>query len=328
MQIFIHHHGQQTGPFPINHVRSGLASGTYQPTDLAWHEGAAGWLPLSAIAGISGQEPPAAPQTSGLAISSLVLGILSFFTLGLAGIPAVVCGHLALRKIKRSPGTQTGGGLALAGLICGYIGFVLVGLLMVGLVAGVTAPLVIRQRKKADQTEAVSHARQVALALFEFEAEYGSIPNDATAEAVSKATNTGKVTGTSSNARFRQLIRSGILPSEKPFYAKTARTHQPDENTAGPHCLEAGECGFAYVESSSTLAGPRRPLAMTPLIPGTDRFDPQPFDGKAVIVWTDNSVTSLPIDRTSGHVMVDGKNLLDATHPVWDGKPPVILLPE
>ena len=55
-------------------------------------------------------------------------------------------------------------------------GFTLVELLVVIVIiaalAGLTAPMVIRQRKKADQTEAVSNARQIGLALFEFENEY------------------------------------------------------------------------------------------------------------------------------------------------------------
>ena len=45
----------------------------------------------------------AQPKTSGLAIWSLVLGILSLacFTI-FAAIPGVICGHKALSKIKRS----------------------------------------------------------------------------------------------------------------------------------------------------------------------------------------------------------------------------------
>lgn len=60
---------------------------------------------------------PAQPaRTSGLAIASIVLAVV----LGPFGIvPAVVCGHLALRRIERDP-SLTGRGLALAGLIAGY----------------------------------------------------------------------------------------------------------------------------------------------------------------------------------------------------------------
>ncbi len=55
-------------------------------------------------------------RTSGLAIASIVLAVV----LGPFGIvPAVVCGHLALRRIERDP-SLTGRGLAVAGVIIGY----------------------------------------------------------------------------------------------------------------------------------------------------------------------------------------------------------------
>jgi hypothetical protein len=54
-------------------------------------------------------------QTSGLAIASLVFSLIG--TLGC--IPAIICGHLALGKVKKEPAVQ-GRGLALAGLIIGY----------------------------------------------------------------------------------------------------------------------------------------------------------------------------------------------------------------
>ena len=71
----------------------------------------------------SPQGPPQGPQgarTNGLAIASLVLGILWICYLG--SILAVIFGHVALSQIKKSNGTQTGGGLAIAGLVLGYLG--------------------------------------------------------------------------------------------------------------------------------------------------------------------------------------------------------------
>src|SRR6478735_4403542 len=111
-------------------------------------------------------------------------------------------------------------------------GFTLVELLVVIVIiaalAGLTAPMVIRQRKKADQTEAVSNARQIGMALFEFETEYGSFPDAATATAVATATETPAVSGTTSNDRFRQLIRAGITENEAMFFAKTGFSKKPD----------------------------------------------------------------------------------------------------
>lgn len=59
--------------------------------------------------------PPATPKTNGLAIASLVLSLICC----IGSIPAVICGHLALKQIaQRGDG---GSGLAKAGLIIGYI---------------------------------------------------------------------------------------------------------------------------------------------------------------------------------------------------------------
>jgi len=55
-------------------------------------------------------------RTSGLAIVSLVLSVVGPITC----VPAIICGHLALRRIRKEP-ILRGRGLALAGLIIGYI---------------------------------------------------------------------------------------------------------------------------------------------------------------------------------------------------------------
>ncbi|HEV3510298.1 MAG TPA: DUF4190 domain-containing protein [Candidatus Sulfotelmatobacter sp.] len=64
-----------------------------------------------------------APETSGKAIFSLVCGLL-FILLPLS-LVAVVFGHLSLSEIRRSAGRLTGRGLAITGLIFGYLGTVL-----------------------------------------------------------------------------------------------------------------------------------------------------------------------------------------------------------
>ncbi len=64
-----------------------------------------------------------AQQNSGLAIASLVFGILSILGLAFCGafLVAIITGHMALSQIKRSGGTIGGRGMAIAGLILGYI---------------------------------------------------------------------------------------------------------------------------------------------------------------------------------------------------------------
>jgi hypothetical protein len=58
--------------------------------------------------------------TNGLAVTSLVAGLLWFFWFG--SVLAVIFGHIALRQIKQSGGRETGTGLAIGGLVFGYMG--------------------------------------------------------------------------------------------------------------------------------------------------------------------------------------------------------------
>lgn len=63
--------------------------------------------------------PPVQPKTSGLAITSLVTALLCL------GVVPVIFGHVALSKIKRSMGALTGQGMAIAGLVIGYVQIIL-----------------------------------------------------------------------------------------------------------------------------------------------------------------------------------------------------------
>ncbi len=65
------------------------------------------------------------PPTNSMAIISLVAGIVSWILLPLLGaIVAIITGHMARNEIMRSRGTQSGEGLAVAGLILGYVNIV------------------------------------------------------------------------------------------------------------------------------------------------------------------------------------------------------------
>lgn len=67
-------------------------------------------------------DPWTRPRTSGLAVASLVLGILWLFWLG--SIAAVILGHAANHQIRNSRSRLAGAGLATAGLVLGYSGLV------------------------------------------------------------------------------------------------------------------------------------------------------------------------------------------------------------
>lgn len=66
----------------------------------------------------------AAPKTNGLAITSLVSSIAAFVVLPfIASIVGVITGHIALRQLRTSG--ENGRGMALAGVIVGWVGVAL-----------------------------------------------------------------------------------------------------------------------------------------------------------------------------------------------------------
>ncbi len=66
--------------------------------------------------------PSVPPRTSGLAVASLVLGLLGWPLCGIGSLLAVIFGHQALSQIDASNGMVTGRGMAIAGLVLGYLG--------------------------------------------------------------------------------------------------------------------------------------------------------------------------------------------------------------
>ena len=73
--------------------------------------------------------------TSGTAVASLVLGILSWILLPFIGaVIAVILGHVARAEIRRAPrGAIEGDGLAIAGLVLGYAQIALCLLILIGI---------------------------------------------------------------------------------------------------------------------------------------------------------------------------------------------------
>src|SRR5215475_3955221 len=75
-----------------------------------------------------------ARQTSGMAIASLVLGILWMYWLG--SILALVFGYLAKREIRLSAKPLDGNGMATAGIVLGWVGIatmtIVIGLVILG----------------------------------------------------------------------------------------------------------------------------------------------------------------------------------------------------
>ncbi|MGO8873718.1 MAG: DUF4190 domain-containing protein, partial [Acidimicrobiales bacterium] len=77
-----------------------------------------GSVPPFGAAPAPGYSAPGA-STNGLAIASLILSILTLF--GLGSILGIIFGFVSRAQVKRSNGNQKGAGLALAGIIVGFV---------------------------------------------------------------------------------------------------------------------------------------------------------------------------------------------------------------
>ena len=131
--------GQQNGPVSEAELRHLIAQGVVKQDTLVWREGLQEWKPLAAmtelqlpqVIGSAAMPYPQIPNytpNSSLAIASMVCGIVSIllcYVNALAAIPAVICGHMAIKKIRESEFPMAGRGMAIAGLVTGYIGLLI-----------------------------------------------------------------------------------------------------------------------------------------------------------------------------------------------------------
>ena len=151
---------------------------------------------------MNGTIPPipsgaAQPKTSDLAIWSLVLGILGFVLLvvcigPLFAIPGVLCGHIALSKINRSSGTLTGQGLAIAGLVMGYLGI----LLTLILLPAIAIPNFVKARQTAQINMCLNNLRQIDAAKQEWALE-----------------NSKRSTDTPTQSELTHFLKNGQFPT-------------------------------------------------------------------------------------------------------------------
>ena len=98
-----------------------------------------------------------------MAVSALVLGLVGIFCLGpLTGLPAVILGHIAYGRARKQPDIHGGEGLALAGLILGYVSFI-IGIIFVSIMAGMTLPALSQAKDKAMRIKCVNNLKMISL---------------------------------------------------------------------------------------------------------------------------------------------------------------------
>ena len=112
--------------------------------------------------------------TAGAAIASMVLGILSFITGFITGVPAIIAGHMARGRIRRSGGAYGGDGLAVAGLILGYVTSTLTLGWLVMLVAGLPVPLSKTVQGMNKEYHVRGEGRELAQALKQYASKHSN----------------------------------------------------------------------------------------------------------------------------------------------------------
>jgi type II secretory pathway pseudopilin PulG len=99
----------------------------------------------------------------------MVLGIASIALCltFIAGIPAVILGHISRSKIRKSMGRLRGDGMALTGLVLGYIS-----LLSIPLILAIAIPNLLRARISANEAAARSTVRTINTSQITYSTTY------------------------------------------------------------------------------------------------------------------------------------------------------------
>ena len=163
------------------------------------------------------------PRNSALAIWSLILGILSLTCFSIfSAIPGVICGHKALSRIKQSGGALTGQGLAIAGLVTGYLGIVWA-LLFIPLMLAIAIPNFVKARDTAMQNACINNLRLIDGAKQQWALENSKKAGDVPTE-----------------ADLKPFLKNGVYPAcpAGGTYTIGAVSNSPTCSIAGHHLPE------------------------------------------------------------------------------------------
>jgi len=113
-------------------------------------------------------------QRKGLAIVSLVLGIISFFTFGLLGVGAImgiILAAIAMSRVKHEPRKYGGRGMAIAGLVLSITSLATV--VPVGIIAAIAVPNLLAARMAANEGSAIHSLRTIYSAELTYQGQFG-----------------------------------------------------------------------------------------------------------------------------------------------------------
>ena|SRR5215217_2479708 len=111
----------------------------------------------------------------GLAIAALVLGIISFFTIGILGVGAIigiVLACIAMSRVKRDPWQYGGRGMAIAALVLNIVS--LVSFVPMGVIAAIAIPNLLASRRAANEGSAMASLRTLHSAEATYQSTRGN----------------------------------------------------------------------------------------------------------------------------------------------------------
>ena len=217
----------------------------------------------SPTAGAAASAPAGAARNDGKAVASLVLGVMSVVCLGfLAGIPAIILGHISRSNIKKSMGRLKGEGMALAGLILGYLSVAVLPVILI--IAAIAIPNLLRSRIAANESSAVGSIRTINTAEVTYASTYPKVGFSTSLEAL------GGPTPCTESSTAACLIDSVLASGQKSGYRFTYEVQ--DTNGDGTN--------DAYL------------VQAVPVTPGTTGFRSFCSDETAVIRYTTSEACS------------------------------------
>lgn len=110
-------------------------------------------------------------KTSGLAITSFVLGMMSLFCAILTGIPAIICGIISLVKISKSRGRLKGNGFAIAGIAVPAV-HTLVILPLIMMMMAIMMPAISQVKGQAQRVVCATNLKGLGTAMFVYASDY------------------------------------------------------------------------------------------------------------------------------------------------------------
>ncbi len=168
--------GKEYGPTTAGEIRSWIRQGRLDAQSKIKPEGAADWKSLGEMPEFQDAFAPAPPpaggapgpaKTSGLAVASLVLGALGFFTLGLTAIVGLILGIIALVKINKSQGQLQGFAAAVVGIVLSALM-----VLLLPIMAAMLLPALAKAKTKAQTVQCMNHVKQLNLALMMYATDH------------------------------------------------------------------------------------------------------------------------------------------------------------